>query len=445
MYKIILGRNKSDREKFNEDGTIFLGKHYVTMGTEKSLANPVLLDIARPHVMLICGKRGSGKSYTLGVIAEELSNLPEKIKENLSGLIFDTLGIFWSMKYENYRDEELLKKWNLKSAKKDIIIFVPKNMQKKYEEQGIPIDYEFSLKTSFLNAEDWCNLFEINLNSEKGALISWALSNFKEEFSINELLEKIKENQSFSKEQKKELISRFETVLNWQIFDKKGIDIEKLLVPGRTTVLDISAYAQFAEEKIIKNLVIDIISRQILKKRMIARKEEEIEEIQTGNLFSERVKQEPLIWILIDEAHEFIPKKETLSSKALKSILKEGRQPGISLVMATQQVGKLHSDALSQADIVLSHRVTSKKDILALQEIMQSYISKDLILKLKELPNVKGSAIVLDDKNEKIFPIQIRPRQSWHGGNDPSAIKKIKEHMKKEKRNPFLERIESKD
>ena len=107
MYEIILGRNETDRKKYGKNATIFLGKHYVTMEREKSLANPILLDVARPHVILVSGKRGSGKSYTLGVMAEGLLNLEKGIKENISCIIFDTLGIYWTMKYPNYRDDAL--------------------------------------------------------------------------------------------------------------------------------------------------------------------------------------------------------------------------------------------------------------------------------------------------------------------------------------------------
>ena len=61
MYEIVLGRNESDRKKLGLDGTIFIGKHYVKMGAVRSLSNKVLLDVARTHVMLVAGKRGTGK------------------------------------------------------------------------------------------------------------------------------------------------------------------------------------------------------------------------------------------------------------------------------------------------------------------------------------------------------------------------------------------------
>ena len=107
-YDIILGRNKSDKKAFKDKGLIFLGKGYVKMGNNTSLSNKIYLDIARNHVILVAGKRGSGKSYTLGVIAEELSNLPKEASQNIASLIFDTMGIYWTMKFTNEKDKQLL-------------------------------------------------------------------------------------------------------------------------------------------------------------------------------------------------------------------------------------------------------------------------------------------------------------------------------------------------
>ena len=78
-YEIIIGRNEADKKKFGEQGTLLLGKHYVKMGQVTSLSNEIYLDVVRSHVVFICGKRGSGKSYTLGVIAEGISSLPTEV------------------------------------------------------------------------------------------------------------------------------------------------------------------------------------------------------------------------------------------------------------------------------------------------------------------------------------------------------------------------------
>ena len=116
-YDIIIGRNESDKKDFSGRGLVYIGKGYVRMGQYSSLSNKILMDIARSHVILVAGKRGSGKSYTLGVIAEELSNLPAPINKNVASLIFDTMGIYWTMKFKNEKDKELLNEWGLKPKK----------------------------------------------------------------------------------------------------------------------------------------------------------------------------------------------------------------------------------------------------------------------------------------------------------------------------------------
>ena len=87
-YNIVIGRDSADKKLFGERGLIFLGKGYVKMGQHTSLSNKIFMDVARSHVILIAGKRGSGKSYTLGVIAEELSSLPKEESQNIASLIF---------------------------------------------------------------------------------------------------------------------------------------------------------------------------------------------------------------------------------------------------------------------------------------------------------------------------------------------------------------------
>ena len=93
MYDVIIGRSDKDKEKLGKRGTILLGKHFVKMGRTTSLSNPVYMDMTRSHVVFICGKRGGGKSYTMGVIAEGMADLPQEIKQNISIIMLDTMGI----------------------------------------------------------------------------------------------------------------------------------------------------------------------------------------------------------------------------------------------------------------------------------------------------------------------------------------------------------------
>jgi len=415
MYEILIGRNEADKKKYGMDGTIFIGRHYVKMGQSTSLSNKIYLDISKAHVVFVCGKRGSGKSYTLGAIAEGLADMPPEVRQNLSIIMLDTMGIYWTMKYPNRKDEDLLREWDLKSKSLDIQIFTPVQYYEDYKKKGIPTDFPFSIKPSELDALDWAMAFDISTNDPMGVLIERIVNVLK------------KEKPNFSMDVENRLISTEQ----WGVFSDKGTEIEELAIAGQVTVLDVSCYATMPGGWKIKSLIVGLISEKLFIQRMIARKNEEYESIHEAMHYLTAEKKQktemPLVWLVIDEAHEFLPNKgKTAATDALVTILREGRQPGISLILASQQPGKIHTDVMTQSDTVISHRITAKLDVEALGMLMQSYMREGLNIQLDNLPRVKGAAIIFDDTNEKMYPMRVRPRFTWHGGEAPIAVKKHK-------------------
>lgn len=430
-YDIVVGRNSTDKKAFGNRGLVFIGKSYVKMGQYTSLSNKIFMDIARSHVVLVAGKRGSGKSYTLGVIAEELSSLPKEISQNIGSLIFDTMGIYWTMKFKNERDKDLLTDWELKSKNLPVKIFVPFGYYDKYLEKGIPADKGFALDVAEMNPEDWILTFGLDIIHPVSVLIQRTLTKLKSKtrgFDIDDILDALKKEESASLEIKNAAIGLFEAADTWGVFAKKDEEptqVKDIVSGGTTTVLDLSVYNAVGAFN-IRALVISLLSRKIFNQRMSARKTEEISSVSRGlDLIAGVEKKEyPLVWIFIDEAHEFLPLKgKTVATDALIQLLREGRQPGISLALATQQPGQIHRDVMTQSDIVISHRVTSKPDTEALNYIMQSYVLESIKKQMDYLPTLKGSAILLDDNSERIYPMRIRPRFTWHGGEAPTAIK----------------------
>lgn len=433
MYDIIIGRNPEDQKKYGTEATIFIGKHYVRMGQTTSLSNKVYMDVAKSHVVFVCGKRGSGKSYTLGVIAESMLDLPEEIRKNLSIIMFDTMGIYWTMKYPNKQDKELLKEWDLEAKPLNVNIFTPVGYYQQYKDQDIPTDFPFSIRTSELSAFEWSEVFEINPNTPIGSLIERVIETLKESkenYGIDDIIEAIQKDDRAPKEIKDAAENRFLSSKHWGLFSKQGTLMEDLVIPGQITVLDVSCYTHIPGAQGLRGLVIGLVSQKMFTQRMIVRKTEEYESIYRETHLIERdeeQKREPLIWLFIDEAHEFLPNVgKTIASQPLITVLREGRQPGISLVLATQQPGKIHTDVITQSDIVISHRLTAKIDTQALGAVMQSYMREGLDQQLNYLPRVKGAALIFDDNNEKIYPMRVRPRYTWHGGATPSVILKKK-------------------
>ncbi|MEX0932830.1 MAG: DUF87 domain-containing protein [Candidatus Pacearchaeota archaeon] len=434
-YEILIGRNASDKKTFKDKGLIFLGKSYVKMGQRTSLSNRILMDVARSHVVLVAGKRGSGKSYTLGILAEEISNLEGNISKNIASLIFDTMGIYWTMKYENSKDKELLGEWGLKAKTLPVKIFVPHGHYQDYVEKGIPVDETFSLDVMEMEADDWIITFGLEMLNPVSVLIQRTLNKLRSEgvsYSITDIISEMNKEERVTLETKNAAIGLFESAETWGVFSsskQNATKVNDLINGGTTTILDLSVYNSIGSFN-VRALVIGLLSRKIFNQRMSARKKEEVQAVSRGLDFSdfEEKKETPLTWIFIDEAHEFLPLKgKTSSTDALIQLLREGRQPGISVVLATQQPGQIHRDVMTQSDIVISHRVTSQPDLIALNQIMQSYLLESISGYMNDLPAVKGSAIILDDNSERIYPVRIKPRFTWHGGEAPTAIKVEKE------------------
>ncbi len=430
-YSVVIGRNEQDHKDYGDLATTLIGKQYITMGNVISLGNNIMLDALRPHVVLIAGKRGSGKSYTMGVIAEGLASLEEDTANSITSLIIDTMGIYWTMKNPNYKEADILKQWGYQpTAFKNINVFVPKGAFDRVKEENVEMaDYPFSISANELSTSDWCDIFNFSINDEHGILINQVLEALEEDkrvYDLKDIIENINSQVTTSDTVKEAVKERFEAALEWGLFEKEGTKIEDLLVPGHINILDISLYAHSLGEFSLRALVIGILSQKILEIRTEQRRIEELNEINSTEITEEeRKKTIPIVWLFIDEVHEFLPANGTTAATAsLSRVIKEGRQPGIGLVIATQQPGKLDTDIITQSDIIISQHVTAKLDIDALNTVMQTYMASDIRKYLVDLPRLPGACIILDDNSERIYPVQIRPRLTWHGGETPKSISK---------------------
>lgn len=416
VYETIVGRTKEDLEKFGSVATGYIGKHIVGTGEDAHLTTKVFIDLLRPHIILLSGKRGTGKSYIAGIIAEEISLLPDEFKNNLAVVMIDTMGIFWSMKFPNEEQLNLIKEWKLEPKGFDNVkVYVPFKQIEEFKKVNIPVDAGISIAPFEFTAEDWRLAFNLSATDKVGISLEKnvnALLQAGEEFSIENLITKIKDDKETSSEVKDALENMLTVANQWGVFGTEGIDIDKIVQPGIISIVDVS-HLRATEAWSVRNFIVAILARKIYHSRLIARKEEEL-----AKLTGEEVKKKfPMVWLIADEAHNFLPSdSQTVSSESLKVIAKQGREPGISLVLITQMPNKLHQDFLSQCDLVFSHRLTSRDDLQALHSVYQTYMAEEIEKFINRLPRWPGSAIILDDNLEKVFTIQIHPRLSWHAG-----------------------------
>ncbi len=211
--------------------------------------------------------------------------------------------------------------------------------------------------------------------------------------------------------------------LSWGFFSDKGKTIEDVVRPGKIVVLDFSGAGELPWN--VRITLTAILAKKMYSKRAFARSKEEIRKIERGEMHLMGI---PLIWLFLDEAHIFVPtERGTAATEPLLEWVRQGRRPGLSLVLATQQPGALDPRVLSQCDILIIHRLTAGVDSQAIgSRISEIHGAKSVIHYMKRMPKEPGYAIVMDDQTEEVVPILVRPRQSWHAGESA----KLEEYMK---------------
>jgi len=235
-------------------------------------------------------------------------------------------------------------------------------------------------------------------------------------FSIQELLECIKRDKR-SNDAVCGVAENFLTMAkSWGIFDRVGLGANEIVTRGGIAVLDISHLS----DQTLKVIVTSLVGEKIYEERVQERKVYELKKM--GHDVEENGI--PMVWLAIDEAQLFLPDgKNNLSKDVfINKWMRQGRQPGLSLLLATQRPSSLDQEIMSHCDIVLCHRLTSQEDISALGKIRPVNMQDGIKESIKKMGDEKGVALVIDDTSESVHIIKIRHRHSWHGGAEPLVI-----------------------
>jgi len=403
----VLGR----REKTG-GGVLTIGRYYALDG---SLGAPVFLDITRPHMVFICGKRGYGKSYTIGVFLEEIAALDDSIKKHLAVVVLDTLGIFWSTQFPSKDDPERILRWGRKPTGVPIRLLVPPHATGTYSKRDIHVE-RFCLCIAELSPLHWCQLFDVKVTDPVGVALTQAilaLQSSKDHFSMEEIVSFIQQDVQTEAVVKTAVQNFFRMADSWRVFDTNGLSITEIVQPGTVTVLDLSVLPSL----LLKDVVVAVLSQKIFEERVRSRKT--FEQKKMG--FQVEAESIPLVWLAVDEAQVFLPSEKKTLSKAvlIEEWMRQGRQPGLSLLLATQRPSAVEPEVLSHCDLFLCHRLTAQEDIDALSRIRPVYMHGDIQESLKKIGSEKGVVLLVDDTSESVHVVQLRPRVSWHGGAEP--------------------------
>lgn len=377
------------------------------IGTDlKKTSEKVMMCSERSRAVLICGKRGSGKSFTLGVVAEELV-----LKTNSLVIIIDPIGIYWSMCFPACENQ---------SPSIGVRLLVAGDPAKRYSPQvlakmaDVGLTYQsIRVNPSDLSPDSWCDLFDLDINSPLGmALYRGVLETSKTnpKYGLSELMFAIGNCPTSNPSTIQALENRIDIARRWDIFNDPYQNTWDVLAPDKINVLDLSGIDPGTQG--LRALIVSLLCRNLFAQRTEDRRKEALGV----------ACQIPPVWLLMDEGHQFVPQgKKALSSEVLTRWVKEGRQPGLSLAIATQQPSALNSEVLSQCDVLIAHKLTSGDDIAAVNKLSQTYMQGDLGLYIKGVKR-PGEVIFWDDQQEKVSLVKVRDRYTQHGGEDRAGL-----------------------
>lgn len=343
----VLGR----RPDGDDDGpSAALGTYLAVDG---SAGAPLHLDVDRPHAALVVGKRGTGKSYTLGVLAEELAMAP-----GVAPVVVDPMG-------------------------------VPDGLRAPGEGGGgiaARVVDGPTVDPGVLDPRAWCSLLGLSPETGPGSLV-WRAGATAD---TPEGMRQVVRNATAERAAVRAAINALDVADAWGVFHGSGLDPGAVCGP-EATVVDVSGL-----DAQPTNAVVRAIATGLYRARV------------DGD-----VRRLP--WLLVDEAHVLF---DGVAGPALETLLRRGRAPGVSLVAATQRPNRLPSVAVSQADLLVAHRLTSEPDLEALAAARPTYLEGRLV---DRLPTGTGEVLVVDDATERAHTARVRARRTDHRGASPRA------------------------
>jgi len=132
-------------------------------------------------------------------------------------------------------------------------------------------------------------------------------------------------------------------------------------------------------------------------------------------------KEQPLL-VVLEEAHNYLKSGEdSISSRAVQSIAKEGRKYGVGLLLVTQRPSELDETVLSQCGTIVALRMNNSKD----RSHIRSAIQDELQTMVDLLPSLRTGEAIISGEGVKIpSRVQFYKLSNAPKGSDPIVSEK---------------------
>jgi len=345
----------------------------------------VELDInlmVQKHVCIL-SKTGGGKSYCSGAIIEEL------MKHNVTVCVIDPHGEYASMKH----------KGTVKKTTRDFGV-TPRGYDDKIVEFATDTTINKGarpLKFTLHNLDAREILGLTNIKNVRSFLTMLRkavdiLKETKENYSLQDIIAVLEQSGEASVGT---LITELEYLNEIDVFADQGTKIDELIQKGKCTIINLRGTPPDIQELIVNRI---------------------------GNALFElrKLDKVPPMMVVVEEAHNFCPQQgQAACSKIFRTIASEGRKFGLGLMIITQRAAKVDKNVLSQCNTQIILKVTNPNDLKAIAASIEG-LTEGMEDEIQRLPI--GSAIITGGGVSMPLLVEIRPRESKHGGESVEVI-----------------------
>ncbi|MFW6046417.1 MAG: ATP-binding protein [Candidatus Woesearchaeota archaeon] len=395
-YKDEQGRVRSIRQPFVPGDDVYLAsddfiKEIISLDTDNGAyigkldgkdikIHLDLEDMLTKHVSILA-KTGAGKSYTVGVLLEEIA------EKKVPVIILDPHGEYTSLKYpnDNKEEKELMDSFGIspKGYLNSVVEFGDVKVNKT--SRPLKLNEEFS-------AQDLMDILPTRLTNTQKSLLFSAVKNV-EKLTFSNLIYELEAEDSNTKWT---LINLLKRMASLDFFSLDYTPLNELVQSNRVSVINLRG---------IPPEIQDVLMYKMLKDLFHARK----------------INKIPPFFMVVEEAHNFAPEKgfgKKKTSAVLRNIASEGRKFGLGLCVITQRPARVEKSVLSQCTTNIVLKVTNPNDLKAVSKSVEGLTSEAE----KEIKNIPvGTALVSGIVDMPLF-VNIRPRKTNHGGRSIDVL-----------------------
>jgi hypothetical protein len=442
-----------------KDTSVYLGRL-----AETGPVRRLFFRASQEFVALIVGKRGSGKSYTLGALLEGLATTKNEAtiashKKRRAVLLLDPMGNFWTTALLVRPDgpEKVRKQWaslggwDCKPDDVNVSVWLPAGFKTPNDPPDVR---EFSIRIADLSDADIADLIGVNLVKDpQGAALTEAFLAVTEEgwqgdsgrvrptkdYNFDNLiqyLEYLRDRLSGGDHHLstlRALLRSLKALCRRPTFSGDGTPLTELLALGHLSVLMLPL--RVGED--LRRVVTRLLMRRILREREEASQIKQRLDVESHTaeekqrLEDELAHRIPGTVLALDEAQELLGDDAGEARRALENFCLLGRNYGLSLIMATQRptASAISNRVRSQVDLQLIHRLLTQEDIDVARSNLLGVYPSEVRLGNRDLdfPQLmrsldRGEVVVSASHAEgheripRILIARVRPRITVHGG-----------------------------